>query len=1033
MSMFINQDITDAGRLLLAKAQTGAAIYFTRIVMGDGFLPPDETTRTIGNVVHPVADISISRLRVNDAGDVTVGGSFSNDGLGEGFFYRELGLYATDADIGEILYCYGNAGELAEWIPSSGGASVVEKSIDIVTVIGAAANVTAEIPSGIAVTKEDLEGKADLVNGKIPMSQIPDGISGGESVVLAQTPGISDTAAISQKAVTLSLAGVDPTTVKSKNFVVIDGAVALVDYTEDGPNPEYVLATGEMIPPPSFPVAPSLAIRVTYSGDAVDAFVWDIDLQEWVPSTSNPLQIELDDLLYSELSGEVFVWNGDSFTAYDVDIDMTRFTAHIELTDNAHGATPLAQPSTLVARDADGRTQTAEPLADEDAANKAYVDNAVVEQIYTLGGEFPSFTVTAPDVTLVDGTRLLVCSPVDITKSSTITVQLNNLPAKFVEDSVLQTSMPLIKAGYVFPLHYSQAVDAWCIGWFREEERDTSNVFVVELLTEGTQWTSPAGLVGDVMYREVGGGGDGGPMDPAAQQYDGGSGGSGGGGGGRHVVGMMTIAPSTTVPYSIGARGTNHQKGGNTVFNGVVAEGGSPGKAAYRSGPWQEYVATACGGDGGDGGTGGGSGSGYNNTGHSGRCGAAGKPGKGLDYGSGGYGTGIDPGGLIGYTGNAGQNGIDTIGKENEPSRGTGKGGRGGDAGSTGAGGGGGGGYGGDGAAGADGTQHTGGANQGGSGGGGGGGYGAANYGGANGGEGYYSGKNAGSGVGGCIVLMYYIKRTDTGAVIQPKPVELQTGMASGAGTFSFPFKFSTAPTVMLTFASARTTGSSTDNWAAVTAVSVSSFTITVSTSGTGTTGAIYWLAIASNTGLDSLNSIAGTSYKSFSEMFADTVTVNTLLNNATSRALIMGDLSIATSFCASSVAMTALRTNATAVVAAIASNTMMQAIYANSTAKSLFNSSANARYKSGTSVSGRASIVSATATATNPDLAIASGGMQVAVAGTTVFGTALPVTANAGQSCGASVTVNTFVTAGATASGGAACSAATVVMYFIQ
>ena len=77
----------------------------------------------------------------------------------EGFYYRELGLYAEDPDpeVGEVLYCYGNCGDLAEWIPPSGGATIVEKTIDIVTAIGTATNVTAYIPADAYATKEDYE------------------------------------------------------------------------------------------------------------------------------------------------------------------------------------------------------------------------------------------------------------------------------------------------------------------------------------------------------------------------------------------------------------------------------------------------------------------------------------------------------------------------------------------------------------------------------------------------------------------------------------------------------------------------------------------------------------------------------------------------------------------------------------------------------------------------------------------------------------------------------------------------------------
>ena len=96
---------------------------------------------------------------MNGDGTVTVGGVFTNDQTNDGFYYRELGLYADDPDedVGEVLYCYGNCGDLAEWIPPTGGATIVEKTIDIVTAIGTATNVTAYIPADAYATKEDYE------------------------------------------------------------------------------------------------------------------------------------------------------------------------------------------------------------------------------------------------------------------------------------------------------------------------------------------------------------------------------------------------------------------------------------------------------------------------------------------------------------------------------------------------------------------------------------------------------------------------------------------------------------------------------------------------------------------------------------------------------------------------------------------------------------------------------------------------------------------------------------------------------------
>lgn len=157
MAAFINNSITAAGLFTLAKGAAGEPIKYTRIVLGDGFLEEGMTPRNLTDVVSPRAVIDITKLKVNNDGTVIVGGVFSNDQTDEGFFYRELGLYAEDPDpeVGEILYCYGNCGDLAEWIPPTGSATIIEKTIDIITVIGSATNVTAYISPDAYATKED--------------------------------------------------------------------------------------------------------------------------------------------------------------------------------------------------------------------------------------------------------------------------------------------------------------------------------------------------------------------------------------------------------------------------------------------------------------------------------------------------------------------------------------------------------------------------------------------------------------------------------------------------------------------------------------------------------------------------------------------------------------------------------------------------------------------------------------------------------------------------------------------------------------
>lgn len=157
MAVFIDQDITNAGLLLLAKAQAGAELTFTKIVIGSGYLPSGTTPRNIEAVVEPVTTLDIVKKEINEDRTATIGGVFTNAEITKEFYYRELALFAQDPDLGEILYCYGNAGDTAELIPAHGSATLVEKLVDIVTIIGDAQVVSAFMSSGAYASMEAVE------------------------------------------------------------------------------------------------------------------------------------------------------------------------------------------------------------------------------------------------------------------------------------------------------------------------------------------------------------------------------------------------------------------------------------------------------------------------------------------------------------------------------------------------------------------------------------------------------------------------------------------------------------------------------------------------------------------------------------------------------------------------------------------------------------------------------------------------------------------------------------------------------------
>ncbi|OLS34228.1 hypothetical protein BTR22_19260 [Alkalihalophilus pseudofirmus] len=153
MSSFGGLLQTRRGRNLQAKAQTGVKLQYTRIALGDGHLGSTPIA-DLNALRNQKKSLDIQKLNVLTGGRALVGSTLSNQDMQEGFYFREIGIFAQDPDVGEVLYCYGNAGELAEYIPPAGGADVIEKSINIQTTIGNAQNVTAIIDDSLVFATE---------------------------------------------------------------------------------------------------------------------------------------------------------------------------------------------------------------------------------------------------------------------------------------------------------------------------------------------------------------------------------------------------------------------------------------------------------------------------------------------------------------------------------------------------------------------------------------------------------------------------------------------------------------------------------------------------------------------------------------------------------------------------------------------------------------------------------------------------------------------------------------------------------------
>lgn len=147
---FTGTILTTKGLALQTKVQAGAQLSFTKVKIGDGQLGSGQSMEALTDLIAPKKTLDISAVAVIGDGTSRVRAVVTNTGLAAGFFVREIGLFATDPDDGEILYCVANAGNECDYLPTPTSVAV-EQTIDILTAIGNATNVTAVINETIVL------------------------------------------------------------------------------------------------------------------------------------------------------------------------------------------------------------------------------------------------------------------------------------------------------------------------------------------------------------------------------------------------------------------------------------------------------------------------------------------------------------------------------------------------------------------------------------------------------------------------------------------------------------------------------------------------------------------------------------------------------------------------------------------------------------------------------------------------------------------------------------------------------------------
>jgi len=146
--------LTTKGRALAAKVEAGQCkLALTKFKVGDG---QPASLEGLTDLVSPKQIITLSSCTPNDTGVCDVEGILTNNDVSAGYYIRELGLFATDPDAGEILYAISTDPNPDYW-QAKGSATALAIAIHMQIAITSVDSVFAKLdPSGL-VSVADLQ------------------------------------------------------------------------------------------------------------------------------------------------------------------------------------------------------------------------------------------------------------------------------------------------------------------------------------------------------------------------------------------------------------------------------------------------------------------------------------------------------------------------------------------------------------------------------------------------------------------------------------------------------------------------------------------------------------------------------------------------------------------------------------------------------------------------------------------------------------------------------------------------------------
>ena len=135
--------LTNKGIALQAKVQAGEELVITKLKLGSGVVSGGTDIKTLNDLIEPEQNLGIgAKEAVEDY--CKISSTITNTELEAGYYVRELGVFAQDPDVGEILYMYTTDGA-PDYLPAGGGSTAISQEFSVMIAVNDTDNVSVVI------------------------------------------------------------------------------------------------------------------------------------------------------------------------------------------------------------------------------------------------------------------------------------------------------------------------------------------------------------------------------------------------------------------------------------------------------------------------------------------------------------------------------------------------------------------------------------------------------------------------------------------------------------------------------------------------------------------------------------------------------------------------------------------------------------------------------------------------------------------------------------------------------------------------